>query len=208
MSMDQPLVFIVEDDSSMRTSIESLLRSVGHSVRTFASTQGFIGCKELDAAGCLILDIRLPGQSGLELQQELARSGIQLPIVFITGHGDVPMSVEAMKAGAIEFLTKPFRDQDLLDAVHRGLEIDQFRRKEAQALAALQHRFSALTPREREVMALVTAGRLNKQIADELDLSEITVKVHRAQVMRKMDAKGLPDLVRSADRLGLGNTKY
>ncbi len=208
MSMDPPLVFIVEDNSSMRASIESLLRSVGHSVRTFASTQGLIRCDEFDAAGCLILDIRLPGQSGLELQQELTRSGILLPIVFITGHGDVPMSVEAMKAGAIEFLTKPFRDQDLLDAVHRGLEIDRVRRKEAQALAELRHRFNALTPREREVMALVTAGRLNKQIAYELDLSEITVKVHRAQVMRKMDAKGLPDLVRSADRLDLGTTKY
>jgi FixJ family two-component response regulator len=160
-----------------------------------------------DVPGCLVLDVRLPGRSGLEFQQELARSDIRLPIVFITGHGDVAMSVTAMKAGAIEFLTKPFRDQDLLDAVHRGIEIDRGRRAESVMLAELWQRFDSLTPREREVMALVAAGQLNKQIAAELDLSEITVKVHRAQVMRKMQAKSLPDLVRFADRLAADTTK-
>jgi FixJ family two-component response regulator len=207
MSTDQSLVFIIDDDPSMRASIESLLRSVGHTAQSFASTQEFMRSERLDAPGCLVLDIRLPGRSGLELQRELAKSNIRLPIVFITGHGDVPMSVTAMKAGAIEFLTKPFRDQDLLDAVHRGLELDRGRRAEAAMLAELWQRFDSLTPREREVMALVAAGRLNKQIAAELDLSEITVKVHRAQAMRKMEAKSLPDLVRFADRLALDTTK-
>jgi FixJ family two-component response regulator len=207
MSTDQSLVFIIDDDPSMRASIESLLRSVGHTAQSFASTQEFMLSERLDVPGCLVLDIRLPGRSGLELQRELAKSNIRLPIVFITGHGDVPMSVTAMKAGAIEFLTKPFRDQDLLDAVHRGLELDRGRRAEAAMLAELWQRFDSLTPREREVMALVAAGRLNKQIAAELDLSEITVKVHRAQVMRKMEAKSLPDLVRFADRLALDTTK-
>jgi FixJ family two-component response regulator len=191
----------------MRASIESLLRSVGHTAQSFASTQEFMLSEQLDAPGCLVLDIRLPGRSGLELQQELAKSNIRLPIVFITGHGDVPMSVTAMKAGAIEFLTKPFREQDLLDAVHRGLDLDRGRRAEAAMLAELRQRFDSLTPREREVMALVAAGWLNKQIAAELALSEITIKVHRAQVMRKMEAKSLPDLVRFADRLALDTTK-
>jgi FixJ family two-component response regulator len=163
--------------------------------------------ERFDAPGCLVLDIRLPGRSGLEFQRELAESDIRLPIVFITGHGDVPMSVTAMKAGAVEFLTKPFRDQDLLDSVHRGLELDQDRRAEAASLSKLRQRFDSLTPREREVMAFVAAGALNKQIAAELDLSEITVKVHRGQVMRKMEAKTLPDLVRFADRLALDTTK-
>jgi FixJ family two-component response regulator len=207
MSADQAIVFIIDDDPSMRASIESLLRSVGHSVQSFASTQEFVLGERLDAPGCLVLDIRLPGRSGLEFQRDLARSDIRLPVVFITGHGDVPMSVSAMKAGAIEFLTKPFRDQDLLDAVHRGIELDRNRRAEATMLAELWRRFDSLTPREREVMALVAAGWLNKQIAAELDRSEITVKVHRAQVMRKMEAKSLPDLVRFADRLALDMTK-
>jgi FixJ family two-component response regulator len=191
----------------MRASIESLLRSVGHTAQSFASTQEFMLSERLDAPGCLVLDIRLPGRSGLELQRELAKSDIRLPIVFITGHGDIPMSVTAMKAGAIEFLTKPFRDQDLLDAVHRGLELDRSLRAEAAMLAELRQRFDLLTLREREVMALVAAGRLNKQIAAELDLSEVTVKVHRAQVMRKMEAKSLPDLVRFVDRLAFDTTK-
>jgi FixJ family two-component response regulator len=207
MSTDQSLVFIIDDDPSMRASIESLLRSVGHTAQSFASTQEFMLGERLDAPGCLVLDIRLPGRSGLELQRELAKSNIRLPIVFITGHGDVPMSVSAMKAGAIEFLTKPFRDQDLLDAVHRGLELDRSLRAEAAMLAELRQRFDLLTLREREVMALVAAGRLNKQIAAELDLSEVTVKVHRAQVMRKMEAKSLPDLVRFVDRLAFDTTK-
>lgn len=207
MSADQALVFIIDDDPSMRASIESLLRSVGHSVQSFASTQEFVHGERLDAPGCLVLDIRLPGRSGLEFQRDLARSDIRLPVVFITGHGDVPMSVSAMKAGAIEFLTKPFRDQDLLDAVHRGIELDRDRRAEATMLAELRQRFDSLTPREREVMAFVATGWLNKQIAAELGLSEITIKVHRAQVMRKMEAKSLPDLVRFADRLAADTRK-
>lgn len=207
MSLDQSIVFIIDDDPSMRASIESLLRSVGHATRAFATTRDFALGEQRDLPGCLVLDVRLPGRSGLEFQQELARSNNRLPIVFITGHGDVPMSVTAMKAGAIEFLVKPFRDQDLLDAVHRGIEIDRARRAEAAMLAKLRERFDSLTPREREVMAPVAAGRLNKQIAAELDLSEITVKVHRAQVMRKMQANSLPDLVRIADRLAADTTK-
>jgi FixJ family two-component response regulator len=207
MSRDQSLVFIIDDDPSIRASIESLLRSVGHTVQAFASTREFMLSERLDAPSCLVLDIRLPDQSGLDFQRELAESAIRLPILFITGHGDVPMSVTAMKAGAVEFLTKPFRDQDLLDAVHRGLELDRDRRAEAAMLAELSQRFDSLTPRERQIMALVAAGQLNKQIATELDLSEVTVKVHRAQVMRKMEAKSLPDLVRFADRLALNTTK-
>jgi FixJ family two-component response regulator len=207
MSRDQSLFFIIDDDPSIRASIESLLRSVGHTVQSFASTREFMLSERLDAPSCLVLDIRLPDQSGLDFQRELAESAIRLPILFITGHGDVPMSVTAMKAGAVEFLTKPFRDQDLLDAVHRGLELDRDRRAEAAMLAELSQRFDSLTPRERQIMALVAAGQLNKQIATELDLSEVTVKVHRAQVMRKMEAKSLPDLVRFADRLALNTTK-
>jgi FixJ family two-component response regulator len=207
MSTDQSIVFIVDDDSSMRASIQSLLRSVGHVTQAFATTQEFVLGERPDVPGCLVLDVRLPGRSGLEFQQELTKSDIQLPIVFITGHGDVPMSVAAMKAGALEFLTKPFRDQDLLDAVHRGIEIDRGRRAESAILAELRQRFNSLTPREREVMALVAAGQLNKQIAAELELSEITVKVHRSQLMRKMQAKSLADLVRIADRLAADITK-
>ena len=207
MSQGQSVVFVIDDDPSMRESLESLLRSVGHAAKAFGSTQEFLLGERPDMPGCLVLDVRLPGRSGLEFQQELARSDIRLPIVFITGHGDVAMSVTAMKAGAIEFLTKPFRDQDLLDAVHRGIEIDRGRRTESVMLAELWQRFDTLTPREREVMALVAAGQLNKQIAAELDLSEITVKVHRGQVMRKMQAKSLPDLVRFADRLAADTTK-
>jgi FixJ family two-component response regulator len=197
------VVFVVDDDLSIREALQSLLRSVGHVVEAFACTRDLLEhrARLLGMAGCLVLDVRLPGQSGLDLQRELVTAGIQLPIVFITGHGDVPMSVAAMKAGAIEFLTKPFRDQDLLDAVHRALELDSVRRTIAAALSALRNRFDSLTAREREVMALVAAGRLNKQIAAELELAEVTVKVHRAQVMAKMQARSLPDLVRMADRL-------
>jgi RNA polymerase sigma factor (sigma-70 family) len=207
VNTEQPVVYIIDDDPSMRESLQSLFRSVGHSVRAFASTQEFLLSERSDEPGCLVLDVRLPGRSGLEFQAELTRSGAELPIVFITGHGDVPMSVTAMKAGALEFLTKPFRDQELLDAVHRGIEIDRGNKSEAAITAELQQRLDSLTPREREVMALVAAGKLNKQIAAELDISEITVKVHRAQAMRKMEAKSLPDLVRFADRLGLDTTK-
>lgn len=202
------VVFVVDDDPSVRESIRSLLRSVGHSVQVFDTAQAFLVGERIDAPGCLILDVRLPGSSGLEFQRELAGSGISIPIVFITGHGDIPMSVAAMKAGALEFLTKPFRDQDLLDAVHRGIELDRSRRAELAMLAELRERFATLTPREQEIMALVAAGQMNKQIAGELQLSEVTVKVHRAQVMRKMQAKSLPDLVRIADRLGAGTARH
>lgn len=194
-------VYIVDDDAAVRAALESLLRSVGHEVRTFDSTDAFLAAERPDAPGCLVLDVRLPGRSGLELQRTLAERGIAVPVIFVTGHGDIPMSVAAMKAGAVEFLTKPFRDQDFLDAVHRGLDLDRERRARAAEGEALRARLDGLTAREREVMALVVAGRLNKQIAAALGLSEVTVKAHRAQVMRKMAADSLPDLVRMADRL-------
>jgi FixJ family two-component response regulator len=205
MSGSDAVVLVVDDDAAVRAALESLLRSVGHTVQSFASTSELLAAHDPEMAGCLVLDVRLPGQSGLELQQVLARAGSQLPIVFITGHGDVPMSVAAMKAGAIEFLTKPFRDQDLLDAVHRGLELDRRRRAATDDIAELRLRQAALSPRERQVMALVVEGLLNKQIAAELALSEVTVKAHRAQVMRKMQAGSLPELVRLADRLSGDN---
>lgn len=208
MNQEQSVVFVIDDDPSMRESLQSLLRSMGHGVRSFSSTQEFLLDSRPDMPGCLVLDVRLPGRSGLEFQRELTRSAIQLPIVFITGHGDIPMSVSAMKAGAIEFLTKPFRDQDVLDAVHRGLEIDRRRRSDAAALAEVRDRHRSLTPREQEVMALVATGRLNKQIAADLQLTEITIKIHRAQVMRKMGAKSLPDLVRMADKLAADTTRH
>jgi FixJ family two-component response regulator len=201
MSDEQPIVFVVDDDPSVREALAGLLRSVALEVRSFASTQEFLQSKRPDAPGCLVLDVRLPGRSGLDFQRELAESGIHLPIVFITGHGDIPMSVRAMKAGAIEFLTKPFHDQELLDSVQLGIERDRARRRDAAVVAALRQRFDALTPREREIMALVAAGRLNKQIAADLGVSEITVKVHRGQVMRKMRAKSLAELVRITDQL-------
>jgi FixJ family two-component response regulator len=198
---ERSIIYIIDDDASMRASIESLLRSVGHAVQPFASTREFMLYERPDAPGCLILDIRLPGRSGLEFQRDLAEAGIRMPIVFITGHGDVIMSVAAMKAGAIEFLVKPFREQDLLDAVHRGLELDRGHRADAAMRAELWTRFERLTPRERDIMTRVAAGLMNKQIAAELALSEITVKVHRAEVMRKMEATSLPQLVRYADHL-------
>ncbi|MDQ2106121.1 response regulator transcription factor [Azospirillum isscasi] len=204
MAVETPFVAIIDDDPSIRESLASLLRSVGLAPLPFASAQEFLHHRRPDAPGCLVLDVRLPGQSGLEFQRELAGAGIHLPVVFITGHGDIPMSVTAMKAGAVEFLAKPFRDQDLIDAVHTGIERDRDRRRAMDALSDLRGRFRSLTPREREVMGLVAAGQLNKQIAAELRLSEITVKVHRASVMRKMQAKSLPDLVRIADKLAPG----
>jgi FixJ family two-component response regulator len=195
-------VFVVDDDASVRESLHSLLRSVGYGVKSFQSVQDLLDHGDgLAEAACLVLDVRLPGQSGLELQRTLTNAGIALPIVFITGHGDVPMSVTAMKAGAIEFLTKPFRDQDLLDAVVHGVEQTQALWAEAAALSELRQRFETLSPREREVMALVCSGKINKQIATEMQISEITVKVHRGRVMRKMQADSLPELVRLADRL-------
>jgi len=201
MTSKSPVVFVIDDDPQMRAAIERLLRSVGHEVRTFDSTEAFLASQRTDAPSCLILDVRLPGASGMQFQRDLLDQGYELPIIFITGHGDVAMSVAAMKAGAIEFLLKPFRTQDLLDAVHRGITADRFRREETAHVAELRHRLSSLSPREREVLLLVTEGKLNKQIADALSLSEVTVKVHRANVMRKMAASSLPELVRMADRL-------
>jgi FixJ family two-component response regulator len=200
---DDPVVYVVDDDPSVREALQSLLRSVGLDVRAFGTPQEFLASKRPDAPGCLVLDVRLPGRSGLDFQRELVETGAGLPIIFITGHGDIPMSVRAMKAGAIEFLTKPFRDQDLLDAIHLAIERDRARRRDDAAIAVLRERFDSLTAREREVMALVVTGRLNKQVAADLALSEITVKVHRGQVMHKMHARSLAELVRMADRLGV-----
>lgn len=196
-------VYVVDDDPAMRASLESLLRSVGHDVLSFETAQAFAAAARRDRPGCLVLDVRLPGLSGLEFQRELGRSSNPLPIVFITGHGDVPMSVTAMKAGAVEFLTKPFRDQDLLDGVHRAIALNRQDRARAAALAELQGRVATMTPREREILPLVAAGQMNKQIAQALGLSEVTIKVHRAQVMHKLRAASLADLVRIADRLAL-----
>jgi len=202
MVEERAVVFVIDDDSSMRLALEDLVRSVGLEVRTFAAPQEFLESKPPDVTGCLVLDVRLPGMSGLTFQKELAKEGPALPVIFITGHGDIPMSVRAMKAGAVEFLTKPFHDQDLLDAIHVALERDRRSRREAVRLVELRERFAMLTERERQIMTLVVIGRANKQIAGELSLSEMTVKVHRQQVMRKMHAGSLPDLVRMADRLG------
>ena len=201
------MVFVIDDDPAIRDSLSGLVRSVGLQVEAFGSAQEFMRSKRPDAPSCLVLDVRLPGPSGLDFQRELAKANIRLPIIFITGHGDIPMSVRAMKAGAVEFLTKPFRDQDLLDAIQLGIERDRARRQDAGVVAELRERYDALTSREREVMALVVTGRLNKQIAAELEVSEITVKVHRGQVMRKMKAKSLAELVRMADTLGVSGKR-
>jgi FixJ family two-component response regulator len=195
------VVFVIDDDPSMRAAIEDLIGSVALPVRPFASPQEFLASKRPDAPGCLVLDVRLPGMSGLTFQTELAKAGVDLPVIFITGHGDIRMSVRAMKAGAIEFLTKPFQDQDLLDAVHAAIQRHRERRREAVLVSELRERYATLTERERQIMTLVVAGRANKQIAAELELSEMTVKVHRGQVMRKMQAGSLAQLVRIADRL-------
>ena len=203
MSEEKAIVFVVDDDPSMRRSLESLLRSVGHDVRLFSSAPEFMQAARNDAPGCLVLDVRLPGMSGLAFQQELTKAGIALPIIFITGHGDVPMSVRAMKAGAAEFLTKPFDDQVLLDAIHAALERDRARRRDDASLAKLRARYDELTERERQVMSHVVAGWVNKRIAAEIELSVVTVKVHRGQVMRKMEARSVAELVRMADRLGV-----
>ena len=206
MSEKRATVFVVDDDASMRRSLDTLLRSVGLDVHLFSSAQEFMQAERADAPGCLVLDVRLPGMSGLAFQQELAKAGIALPVIFITGHGDVPMTVRAMKAGAVEFLTKPFDDQALLDAIDAAIERDRARRRDTAGLAEVQGRYRTLTERERQVMQLVVAGRVNKQIAAELGLSLVTVKVHRGQVMRKMLAKSVAELVRMADRLGLPGT--
>jgi FixJ family two-component response regulator len=197
------VVHVIDDDASVRRAIHGLLRSVGLDARTYASTREFLDNARPDGPGCLVLDVRLPGVSGLDFQGQLADWGISLPVVLMTGHGDIPMSVRGMKAGAIDFLTKPFRDQDMLDAVAAALEQHKSRRAAAASQAELQERFATLSSRERQIMALVTAGKMNKQVAGDLGLSEITVKIHRGSAMRKMSARTLPDLVRMAEALHL-----
>ncbi|MBY3259594.1 response regulator transcription factor [Rhizobium laguerreae] len=207
MSEAPATIIVIDDDPEIREALGSLLRSVGFAVNLLASVGDFLRSGRPNGPTCLVLDVRLPGQSGLDFQLELSRENIQLPIVFITGHGDIPMSVKAMKGGAVEFLTKPFRDQDLLDAVHVGLARDRAWLENEKSLATVRARFDSLTPREREVMALVVTGRLNKQIASDLGVSEITVKVHRSQVMQKMGTRSLPELARMADKLMLAPGK-
>jgi len=200
----ETLVVLIDDDPAIHASLDSLFRSVGQPFASFPSTRAFLEAARPDVPTCLVLDVRLPGQSGLEFQRELTRLQQPLPIIFITGHGDIPMSVEAMKGGAIEFLTKPFRDQDILDAVNRGLQLDRRRRQDLARAEEVRERYRSLTPRERDVLALVIDGRLNKEIAAHLDLSIVTVKVHRGHVMRKMGAGSVAELVRLADRIAAG----
>jgi FixJ family two-component response regulator len=203
-----PTVLVIDDDSALRASIARLLGSLGLATQQFASISDFLASELPDGPSCLVLDVRLPGQSGLDLQRDLAAADRELPIIFITGHGDIPMSVRAMKGGAIEFLTKPFRDQDLLDAIQLGLARDRARRENEKALVSLKERFGSLTPREREIMVQVARGRLSKQIAGDIGIAEPTVKVHRSRLMRKMKAGSLPELGRMADRLKLVPNDY
>src|SRR6266852_2934487 len=198
-----PTVFVIDDDALVRAAIQGMLKSVGLRSETFGTPQEFLRCKRPDGPSCLVLDVRLPGVNGLDFQRELAGVGVRIPIIFITGHGDIPMSVKAMKSGAVEFLTKPFRDQDLLDAIHQALDRDRAAREQQSKLAELRKRYESLTARERQVMRLVVSGRLNKQIAFELGTSEITLKVHRGHVMRKMQAESPAQLGRIAARLEL-----
>ena len=207
MAETESIVFVIDDDAAVRKALASLIRSVGLQVELFGSAQEFLQAKRPQVPSCLILDIRLPGISGLDFQRRLADAEVLIPIIFITGHGDIPMSVRAMKAGAVEFLTKPWRDQDLLDAIHVGLERDAARRQQEAELATLRERFEWLTPREREVLPLVVSGFPNKQIAAEIGTSETTAKVHRGQLMRKMGADSLPELVRMAEKLGIPTAK-
>jgi len=207
MTEPAAIVFVVDDDPSVRRAIKRLVESVGLHVELFGSASEFMSSSRPEITSCLVLDIRLPGISGLDFQRQLVEANVHLPIVFITGHGDIPMSVRAMKAGAVEFLTKPFRDQDLLDAIQAGLERDRVRRKQQAETAVLRERLESLTPSEREVLPLVVSGLLNKQVAAEIGTTEATVKVHRSQLMRKMGADSLPDLVRMAEKIGIPGPK-
>jgi FixJ family two-component response regulator len=207
MSMDLPVVFVIDDDLSIREAITNLLRSVGIKVQTFAMAQEFLSSKRPDAPGCLVLDVRLPGVSGLDFQRELIAANIEIPIIFITGYGDIPMSVRAIKAGAVEFLTKPFRDQDLLDAVQQAIERDRLARLQRMEVADLRSRYDAMTSREQDVMGLVVRGLLNKQIAGQLRLTEATVKMYRGRVMDKMKADSLADLIRMAEKVEIPSAK-
>jgi len=203
MSETDPIVIIIDDDPSFRRSTERLIRSAGFNVQAFGAATEFLSGRRPDAPACLVLDVRLPTLSGLDLQRELARAGVEIPIIFITGHGDIPMSVQAMKAGAIEFLTKPFREQDLLDAIQQAIKRDRTARELQRQLADMRGRYESLTPREREVMACVVSGMLNKQIADELGATEKTIKFHRGHIMHKMRAPSLAELVRLGAHLGV-----
>ena len=207
MSESKSIVYVIDDDAAVRAALTSLIWSVGLRAEVFGSAKEFLDKRDVDRTSCLVLDVRLPGTSGLDFQRELAEANIGIPIIFVTAHGDVAMSVRAMKAGAMEFLTKPFRDQDLLDAIHSALQRDALRREQEAEVADLQERFARLTPREREILPLVVAGLPNKQVAAEIGASEAAAKVHRSQLMRKMGAESLPELVRMAQKMGIGGRK-